>query len=188
MLLPLQNANIPRLAIGAGKEGTIYVVNRDHPGHFHAGSDSQIVQSIPHGAGTNPGDNNFCTPAYWNESVYFIAQGDVIRQYQIVAGRLKTPPIKGTHLYNGWHGATPAVSADGNTDGIVWAVERNPPIFGNGILHAYEASDVARELYNSNQAGKRDQIGPAVVFVVPTIANGRVYIGGQRKLVVFGLL
>jgi hypothetical protein len=189
MLLPLQNASIPRLAIGAGKAGTIYLVNRDNPGRFHPGNDSQIVQSIPQGAGSHRTNNNFCTPAYWNENVYFIAEGDVIRQYSIVGGHLKTPPIKGAYFYNSPHGATPAVSANGNTNGIVWAVERSTiPSFGLGVLHAYDASDVARELYNSNQAGTRDHFGTVVVFGVPTIANGRVYVGGSAALVVFGLL
>jgi hypothetical protein len=189
MLLPRQNASIPRLAIGAGKNGTIYLANRDHPGQFHPGRDSQIVQSIPHGAGTHSSDNNFSTPAYWNENVYFIAEGDVIRQYPIVEGHLKTPPIKGAYVYNSPHGATTAVSANGNTNGIVWAVERSTlPSFGHGVLHAYDASDVARELYSSNQAGTRDHFGAVVVFVVPTIANGRVYVGGSGGLVVFGLL
>ena len=185
MLLPPQNAPIPPLATGAGKGGTIYLVNRNNPGHFHSGNDSQIVQSIPHGAGTASHNNNYCTPAYWQGNVYFIGNLDVVRQYRISGGQLQTPPITGTHVY-GFPGATPAVSANGNTNGILWTLERIP--LGNGILHAYDASNVARELYNTNQAGTRDQFGTIVKFVLPTIANGRVYVGAKGHLVVFGLL
>jgi hypothetical protein len=185
MLLPLQNAASPPVAIGAGKGGTIYLVNRNNPGQFHPGNDSQIVQSIPHGAGTHSFDNNFCTSAYWQENVYFIGNLDVVRQYPISGGQLETPPIMGTHVY-GFPGATPTVSARGNTNGIVWALERIP--LGNAILHAYDASNVAQELYNSDQAGTRDHFGAIVNFVVPTVANGRVYVGGRGRLVVFGLL
>jgi len=184
MLLPLQNAPVPRLAVGAGKGGTIYLVNRSNPGQFHVGDDSQIVQSIPHGAGTASSNNNFSTPAYWNENVYFLGNNDVLRQYPVENGLLQTA-LTGTHLY-GFPGATPVVSANGNTNGIVWTLERIP--LGNAVLHAYDASNVANELYNSNQAGTRDQFGAIVKFVVPTVANGRVYVGAKGHLVVFGLL
>jgi hypothetical protein len=185
MLLPLQQGLFPRLAIGAGKGGTIYLVNRSSPGKFHSGDDSQIVQSIPNGAGTASGNNNFCTPAYWQENVYFIANNDVPRQYSISGGVLQTPPTTGTQGF-GFPGATPSISANGNSNGILWAVERVP--LGNAILHAYDASNVTRELYNSNQAGTRDQFGATVKFVIPTIANGRVYVAAKGHLVVFGLL
>jgi hypothetical protein len=184
MLLPPQTPPIPPLAIGAGKGGTIYLVNRNNPGHFHPGDDSQIVQSIPHGAGIASHNNNYSTPAYWQENVYFIGSLDVVRQYPISGGHLETPPITGTHVY-GFPGATPVVSANQNTHGIVWALERIP--LGNAILHAYDAQNVAQELYNSDQAGTRDQFGAVVKFVVPTVANGRVYVGAKGNLVVFGL-
>lgn len=185
VLLPLQNALVPRLAVEAGKGGTVYLLDRSNPGKFHVGDDSQIVQSIPHGAGTAAGDNNFSTPAYWNENVYFLANNDVLRQYPMSAGLLQTPPITGTHVY-GFPGATPVVSANATTNGIVWTLERIP--LGNAVLHAYDASNVRHELYNSNQAGTRDQFGAIVKFVVPTIANGKVYVGAKGHLVVFGLL
>ena len=184
MLLPLQNAPVPRLAVGAGKGGTIYLVNRSNPGQFHVGDDSQIVQAIPHGAGTASSNNNFSTPAYWNENVYFLGNGDFLRQYPVQNGLLQTA-ITGTHVY-GFPGATPDVSANGTSNGIVWVLERIP--LGNAVLHAYDASNVANELYNSNQSGARDQFGAIVKFVVPTVANGRVYVGAKGHLVVFGLL
>src|SRR5579864_6120235 len=184
MLLPLQNAAVPRLAVGAGKGGTIYLVNRSSPGKFYSGDDSQIVQSIPHGAGTASSNNNFSTPAYWNENVYFLGNNDFLRQYPVQNGLLQTA-ITGTHTY-GFPGATPVVSANNASNGIVWTLERVP--LGNAVLHAYDASNVANELYNSNQAGTRDQFGTIVKFVVPTVANGRVYVGAKGHLVDFGLL
>jgi hypothetical protein len=185
MLLPLQAGPFPRLAIGAGKGGSIYVVNRSNPGHFHSGDDSQIVQSIPEALGVDADDSNYSTPSYWNENVYFVGNNDVIRQFPITADSLQTPPITGTHVY-GFPGATTSISANGNTNGIVWSLERIE--LGNAILHAYDAANVAHELYNSNQAGTRDQFGAVVKFVVPTVANGRVYVGAKGHLVVFGLL
>jgi hypothetical protein len=185
MSLPLQSAPVPRLAVGAGKGGTIYLVNRSNAGKFHSGSDSQIVQSIPNGAGTASSNNNFSTAAYWQENVYFLANNDVLRQYPVNNDLLQTPAITGTHKF-GFPGATPSISANSNSNGIVWALERIP--LGNAVLHAYDASNVSQELYNSNQAGSRDQFGSTVKFVVPTIANGRVYVGAKGHLVVFGLL
>ena len=185
MLLPPQSAPIAGLAVGAGKGGTVYVVNRSNLGKFQAGSDSQIVQSIVHGAGTASSNNNYSTAAYWQENVYFLANNDVLRQYPVNNDLLQTPAIMGTHKY-GFPGATTSISANGNSNGIVWVLERIPR--GNAVLHAYDAGNVSQELYNSNQAGSRDQFGSVVKFVVPTIANGRVYVGAKGHLVVFGLL
>lgn len=184
MLLPLQDDPFPRLAIGAGKTGTIYVINRSSPGGFNATDDSQIVQSVPKGVGVNGDDSNFSTPSYWNHNVYFIGNADVVRQYPISEDQLQTP-ITGSHVY-GFPGATTVVSANGSSNGVLWSLERVP--LGNAILHAHDASNVTHELYNSNQSGTRDQFGAVVKFSVPTVANGKVYVGAKGHLVVFGLL
>ena len=91
----------------------------------------------------------------------------------------------------GYPGATPVVSANGPTNGIVWALRtgqfnQNPP--GPAVLAAYDAADISRILYTSSQAGTRDKAGPAVKFIVPTVANGKVYVGSQNQLTVYGLL
>lgn len=185
MLLPPQSALIPNLAIGAGKGGTIYLVNRSSPGHFNSSSDSQIVQSIPNAIGVGAKNSNYSTPSYWNGNVYFLGNNDVLKQFVMSAGMLQTPPITGTHVY-GFPGATTSISANGNSNGIVWVLERIP--LANALLHAYDAANVAHELYNSNQAGTRDQFGAVVKFSVPTVVNGRVYVGAKGHLVVFGLL
>ncbi len=72
----------------------------------------------------------------------------------------------------------------GLTNGIVWVLENN----ATAVLHAYDAADVSRELHNSNQAGGRDALAPAVKFTVPTVANGKVYVGTQGQLAIFGIL
>ena len=185
ILLPLQVDPHPRLAVGAGKGGTIYVIDRGSPGKFNATGDSQIVQSLPQAVGVGGDDSNFSTPSYWNENIYFVGNNDVIRQFTMSGDLLQTPAIAGNHVY-GFPGATTTVSANGNTNGIVWTLERIP--LGNAILRAHDATNVANELYNSNQAGTRDQFGAVVKFTLPTVANGRVYVGAKGHLVMFGLL
>jgi hypothetical protein len=88
----------------------------------------------------------------------------------------------------GFQGAQPVVSANGTNNGILWAVQRVPGQQNGGILHAYDANNVAHELYNSQQAGSRDLFGEPTRFNTPTIINGKVYISTQTSLAVFGLL
>jgi hypothetical protein len=185
VLLPDQSAGPPHLLVGAGKQGVMYVLDRDHMGQFQASSDSQIVQSLPVGicgAGTCP---VFGTPAYFNQKVYIGAMADGLRAFAVVGGQLSLSARTPTTFT--WPGATPSVSANGTAGGIVWALETN----GSGapaVLHAYSADDVSVELYSSNQNPARDAPGPAIKFAVPTIAQGRAYVGAQGQLSVFGLL
>lgn len=179
-----------RLGIGAGKEGSIYVVNLDNMGHFNPNDNSQIVQFLPDAVGGNqpPTDNNFSTPAFFNGFVYFIGENDQVRQFQLVNGLLTTSPVALSPNIFGHQGAQPVVSANGTSNGIMWAIERIPGNNEGGVLHAYDANNVANELYNSTQAGTRDQFGEATKFSVPTVINGKVYVGTQNSLAVFGLL
>jgi len=123
-------------------------------------------------------------PAYFNGAIYFGAVGDSVRAYQLTNARLSTSPVSQTNDTFAYPGATPSVSANGTGDAIVWVAENTDP----AVLHAYDASDLAHELYNSNQAGTRDQFGTGDKFIVPTIANGKVYIGTTDGVGVFGLL
>jgi hypothetical protein len=177
-LLPDQPGPFPHLGVSAGKEGKIYLLNRDNLGKFHSGSDSQIVQSIPDGVG-----HNFSTATYWQGNVYFIGTNDVIKQFALTNGLLSNSPVSsGTQVY-GFPGGNMSVSANGSQNGIVWAIEAG----GTTALHAYDATNVARELYNTNQAGTRDQFGIAIRFTVPTVMNGKVFVAGKTELAVFGL-
>ncbi|HMH16627.1 MAG TPA: pyrrolo-quinoline quinone [Burkholderiales bacterium] len=179
LLLPDQSAGPPHLLVTAGKQGTIYLVNRDKMGKFQTGSDSQIVQSLP-----GPFEL-FGTPAYYKNTVYIVAAQDRLKAYSLSNGQLSLSK-QSTSVF-GWPGATAVISANGSNNGVVWALETN----GSGapaVLHAYSAADVSIELYNSNQNAARDVPGPAVKFAVPTITNGKVYVGLQGQLSVFGLL
>ncbi len=168
-----------RLLISAGKEGRIYLLDRDQMGHFNAAGDGQIVQSLEGAIGPLYG-----SPAYFNQTVYFAASNDVLKAFSLSGGQLKVSPTSQSQQAFGYPGAIPTVSANGSAGGIVWLLEGG---YG-GTLHAYDASNVARELYNSQMKASRDSLGSFVRFTVPTVANGKVYAGTGNSLAVFGLL
>jgi hypothetical protein len=170
------------LGVNAGKGGKIYLVDLNSMGGFQSGSDSQIVQSIGGAVGTGPDDLDYSTAAYWNGNVYYVGNQDKVKQFQLSNGKLSTSPISSTNSY-GYPGANMSISSNGNSNGILWVIEAS----GQNVLHAYDATDVGTELYNSNQAGGRDHFGTAVRFTVPTIVNGRVYVAGQN-FTIFGQL
>jgi hypothetical protein len=166
------------LAVGAGKDSIIYVVDRDNMGKFHA--TDTIYQRI---AGQLP-DAEFAKPSYFNNTVYFGGVMDSIKAFPIVNGQLATTPSSQSSVSFGYPGATPAISANGATNGIVWVVQNST----NGVLHAYDATNLATELYNSNQAaGGRDTFADNK-YITPVVTNGKVYVGTPNSVVVFGLL
>jgi hypothetical protein len=176
------------LAVGAGKANfrtgktVIYVVNRDAMGRFNPHSDRAIYQKISNGLGGK--DGVFALPAYFNNTVYYGAQGDYLKAFPISCAKLVSPAASHSPTKFPYPGATPSISADGTENGIVWAVEASVP----GVLHAYDAENLANELYNSNQAsGGRDQFVENK-FITPMIANGKVYVGTPDSVAVFGLL
>ncbi len=181
----------PHLLVGAGKEGTIYLLDRDNLGHYNTGGDTQIVQSLPGAIGDSNRDilsGGFGMPAYFDGRLYFVGVRDVLKAFRFSAGKLGDTPDSTNPTFFGFPGATPGVSANGTNDAILWVLQNDAYAdVGPAVLHAYNATNVAIELYNSNQAGSRDQPGGAVKFTVPTIANGKVYVGGQYSLSVFGL-
>jgi len=168
------------LAVGAGKDTNIYVVDRDNMGKWNSSNNNQIYQEI-HGA--LPG-GVWSMPAYFNNVVYYGDVSDNLKAYTISNALLSTSPTSQTSNTFPFPGTTPSVSANQNTNGIVWAVANSNP----AVLHAYDATNLAHELYNSNQAGSRDQFGPGHKFITPMVANGRVFVGTQTGVAVFGLL
>jgi hypothetical protein len=183
LLLPDQSAGPPHLLVSAGKEGTIYLVNRDNMGKFQNGSDTQIVQSLPLAIGRLYG-----TPAYFQNTVYFFGAQDSLKAFSLSSGHLGTSPTSQSTTLSGFPGATPVISANGAANAIVWALQTDQfDTKGPAVLHAYLASDVSTELYNSSQ-NPIDNPGPAVKFTVPTVCNGKVFVGTQTQLSVFGLL
>lgn len=187
VLLPDQPVGPTHLLVGAGKNGTIYLLDRDNMGHFQPGNDSQIVQSLPFELGLRTGSDSFWgVPAYFENTLYFAGNGDSLRAYTISDGKLGTAPAALSANLFPFPGAVPVVSANGSSDGIVWVID--PGTGSRAVLRAYLATDVSVELYNSDQNVSRDDPGPAVKFSVPTVANGKVYVGTQDRLTAFGLL
>ena len=125
-------------------------------------------------------------PAYLNNTVYYGAVGDSVKAFTISNAMLSTSPASQSGSTFGYPGTTPSVSANGATNGIVWAIENG----STGVLHAYDATNLATEFYNSNMAGTRDQFFTTsnCKFVTPMIANGKVFVGTATGVVVFGLL
>jgi hypothetical protein len=173
------NREHPNLLVSGGKEGRIYLVDRDQMGRFQAGGDNQIVQSIEGALGPF-----FGSPAYFRNTIYFSASGDSLKAFPVSGGRLGTSPASRSAQVFGYPGTVPTVSADCDTNGIVWLLEGGP----GGTLHAYDASNLANELYNSQMNAARDSLGPFVRFTVPTVVNGKVYAGTGNSMDVFGLL
>jgi hypothetical protein len=185
MVLPDLKDNLGttwHLAVGAGKDGRIYVVNREMMGKFNTSSDNAIYQELN---GALPG-GVWSTSAYFNNTVYYGPVGNALRAFTISNAKLSTSPSsQSAHSFR-YPGATPSISANGTSNGIVWAIENG----GTGVLHAYDATNLGKELYNSNQAGTRDQFSTTsnCKFVTPMIANGKVFVGTATGVVVFGLL
>jgi hypothetical protein len=188
LLLPDQAAGSahPHLAVQAGKLGEIYLLDRDNMGHFNASNNSQIVQDIP-GALPN-GEWNL--PAWWNNTLYFSGKSDPIRAFAFnpTTETFATIPSSVSTKVFGYPGTTPSLSANGTGAAILWAI--NSTTYASSApaaLFAYDASNLAKQLYSTGQNGARDNPGPAVKFTVPTVANGKVYVGTQTLLSVFGL-
>ena len=167
------------LAIGAGKDGLIYVVDRDAMGKFDPAA-NHAYQVI---AGAL-GGGVFSSPAYFNGAVYYGAYGAPLQRFVLSAARLGATPSSRTSVTFGYPGTTPSISANGSSGAIVWAVENGSP----AVLHAYDANDLTRELYNSNQNASRDSLGPGNKFITPTVAAGKVFVGTTNSVAVFSLL
>jgi hypothetical protein len=189
MLLPDltdSGGSVRHLAIGAGKDGNIYVVNRDSMGRFNPLSNN-IWQQLTHvlGDGTGNVGGIWSTPAYFNGTVYYGPSGYGMRAFPMNQARLAGSPSSVSATSFTYPGSAPAISANGTSNGILWAHENTNP----AVLHAYEAANLAHELYNSSQAaGGRDQFGAGNKFITPTIADGKVFVGTQSGVAVFGLL
>ena len=178
------SAGHPHLLSVAGKNGTIYLVDRDNLGHFNASGDTQIVQALRGAIGAN-----FGTPVYWNNRLYYIGLGDRLKAFAISNAVINPTPVQGANSFGGDKGSTtPCLSANGSSNAIIWAVDTSAyASSGPGVLYAYSATNVAKMLYNSSLLSSRDNPGGAVKFSPPTIANGKVYVGAEYQVSVFGL-
>jgi hypothetical protein len=184
LLLPDQTGAHPHEAVFAGKSGTIYVLDRDEMGGFHKNDDSQIVQSLRESIG-----GLFGAPAYWNGRVYFHGMGDDLKCFALTDGLLSDSPVSASGAVADFPGSTPTISANGTTDAVVWEVQTD--MYADkkraAVLYAFDALDLTNRLWSSELAGRRDRAGLAVKFAVPTVANGKVYVGCVKRVVMYGL-
>jgi hypothetical protein len=184
MLLPDMvdaGATTRHLAVGAGKDANIYVVDRDNMGKFNPSSNSAVYQEVPSAFSGGV----FSAPAFFNNTVYYAAVGVYLKAFPVAQARLATTAATQSGNTFSFPGATPSISSNGTQNGIVWAIENQN---GAGVLHAYDPTHLASELYDSNQAaGNRDHFSDNK-YVPPTIANGKVFVGTTNSVAVFGLL
>ncbi len=188
MLLPPQPGPYPKELVAAGKQGTIYVINCDNMGKFNpdANDNVQELDGVLGSDGTLGG--SFDTPAYFNGDVYYGGVGDDLEAFQVNDGLLSTSPSSESANAFQYPGASPIVSANGTSDGIVWALETSNALQSPAVLYAYDASNLSDELYNSQQVASRDQAGLAVRFMAPVVANGKVFVATDGEIDVYGLL
>ncbi len=177
------NGKVRHLLVGAGKDTNIYVADRDNLGKFNPMDNSNLYQELEGALYLGA----WSMPAYFNNTVYYASVSDVLRAYPITNARLASTASSTSAATFGYPGATPSVSSNGSKNGIVWALEST--IGSPAVLHAYDATNLANELYNSNQAANgRDGFGTGNKFITPMIVNGKVYVGTPNGVAVFGLL
>jgi hypothetical protein len=190
LLLPDQtdaHGAIHHLIVGAGKDKNIYLADRDNLGKFNRGTDpvdnGNVYQELP---GAMAG-LVYSSPAYFNGVIYYSADGDSLKAFPLVNAQLATSPSSVSPTKFSHPGPTPSISSNGTQSGIVWALDSS--LTSAGILHAYDPTNLAHELYNSTQAANgRDSYGNGNKFITPLIVNGKVYVGTQNGVAVFGLL
>lgn len=184
LLLPAQRdsaGHLRHLLVGAGKDKRLYVLDRDDMGHFDPKQDHSDQQI--EGALSGP---VFSAPAYFNGMLYYAAVGDQLKAFRFDQARLQGTPASRSAVRFAYPGATPSVSANGSDDGIVWVVQNDG---GDAVLRAYDAGDLSKQLWSSDQAADQaDAVGSDNKYMVPTIADGRVFVGTTDSVAEFGLL
>ena len=197
-LLPSDATNGVPLAAAYSKEGKLFLVNRTMLGGFNAGGDNQIPQefmvgeqqcsdSVTGDVAEGPGWNRlYGNPAYWNGYLYAAASSLPLKQYQFQSGLLNSTPIATSPSAYGLRGGNIVVSANGTQNGIVWVYEKSAN--SQAILHAYDATNVAKELWNSNMNVVRDGMTIGIGFGTPVVADGHVIAVSDNIVQVFGEL
>ena len=172
-----------RLAVSGSKGQNLFVADRDNLGKYNGESDT-VYQEIK---GAFIG-GVYSKPAYFNGTVYFGASSDAIKAFPVVNAKLAITPQSETLQKNYYPGATPSITSNGASNGIVWSVNNGPSTGTIAILYADDASNLATEFYDTNQAAhSRDQFGNNK-FITPLAINGHVYVGTANSVAVFGLL
>ena len=165
-----------QLLVGAGKEGKVYLIDRNNMGKFDAITD-HVVQEQGGAIGSA-----FNTPAFFNGVLYYVGAGDSGKAFTLANGAFSASPVKTTPDFFNWPGSTPSISASGSNNGLVWMIDRS-----TSQLRAYSASDFSTRIWTSAQAsGNRDALGSAIKFTAPTVADGHVFAGTANSLVAYG--
>ena len=193
LLLPDQPGAHPHEMLGSGKNGTIYLVDRDNMGQYH--TTNNIIQTLPNVFPFgSPEPGNFSAPVYYGGYVIFGPLADNIQAFKLTNGLLSTSPtLRSAATFSSTNrgGAAMAISANGSTNGILWA-NRETGTTSPGVLYAFDPTNstggVLKEIYDSTQAGSRDALGVAAKFTIPLVANGKVFVVGASALTVYGLL
>jgi hypothetical protein len=190
LLPPLNDTNghSRNLAVAAGKDGNIYVMDTANLGKFNPSTD-EIYQQLTDVIVNGDNAGEWGSPAWFNGTLYYGGEGNALMAFPFASGKFATSPASRSAEIFPYPGTTPSISANGTSNGIVWASIGN----GSAALYAYNAANLADMLYNSNQAANgRDQFGTANKFVFPTIVNGKVYVASDTttagQVTVFGLL
>lgn len=181
LLLPDQPGSHPHLLVEASKGGVIYLVDRDNLGGYNTQANN-VVQELDGQA-----FSSFGLPAYWNGNVYLWPAVDRLKQFTLANGLLsKTPVAVSSEVTTAAYGvgSTPSISANGTTNGIVWAIDSSQT---TQVLYAHDATNVANTLWSSALNPTRDSAGQPIKFAVPTVVNGRVYVGSNGQVNVYGV-
>lgn len=183
MLLPdsAGSAAHPHLLVAGSKTGVFWLLDRDNLGQFNSIANTQIVQEV---SGATRG--MWVTPAYFNGSIYYCCVSDNVKAFAISNAVINTTPTSQSTGTIGYPGSSLSVSANGTNNAIVWGIDSSGNQSRPAVLHAYNATNLAQELYNSSQNLARDNPGPAIKYTMPTVANGKVYVGAVNQLSVFG--
>jgi hypothetical protein len=174
------------IALATGKIGKLYLLDQGNLGQYNP-VDNVLQTVVVRLNLSGLDDGIFGQPAYWNGNIYVVEVSDFLRQYTIQNGVLSNTSVSNSGTTYYLRGATPAVSANGTSNGIVWVLDQTgwetnlPP-----VLRAYDATNLANQLYSSPANGS-GAAGPGVKFTVPTVANGKVYVGTQNGISIFGL-
>ena len=183
VLLPPQTTGPPNLLVAAGKTGTIYLVNCNDMGEYTVGGPDNIVQELP---GAVMGI--WGAPVYWNNALYFAGRGDNVKAFPFVNGVITTPPVESVNPFT--LTGIPTVSGNGNTNGIVWLIHNLTATNPTPVLAAFNASTLQTNLvkvYDTQQNSTRDGLSSVPHFATPLVANGRVFIGTNTEVQVYGL-
>jgi hypothetical protein len=197
VLLPTDITAGSKLAVAFNKEGRLFVVSTETMGHYNPNS-NQIPQEFLIGSksctdGMGKGEAEgpdwnrlYGNPSYWNGNLYAGPSNTTVKQYKFENGLLNPTPVAWSGTSTGFRGANTVVSANGNENGIVWAYEKS--LSGQGILHAYDANMISKELWNSNMNSGRDSLGTGVAFCAPVIVEGRVIVVSDKVVAIYGSL